>query len=207
MKSEKSAKSKKASQGKRTPEPKSKLRSNSGQESPNVAEAEKEVKNLGGRPSEFTQEKAAEFCKRVSQGRMVRDVCNDPDMPTSATFYKWLEGNEQFLKQYTRAKEIQADAMAADILRISDTADADNVCDEYGNIKPNHEWIARSKLRVDARKWLLSKMLPKKYGDKVEQTVIGDPEKPVHHKVDVDVKAMTPEQLKDFIRSETHGQK
>lgn len=206
MTSEKSTSKGKDAKGKakRTANASDELRGSEGQ-AQNDNDAKGQIKL--GRPSEYTEAKAAEFCKRVSEGRMVRDVCNDADMPSAATFYKWLENNESFLKQYTRAKDVQADAMAADILKISDTSDADNVCDEYGNIKPNHEWIARSKLRVDARKWLLSKMMPKKYGDKLEQTVVGDPEKPVHIKAEIDVKAMTPEQLKDFIRAETHGQK
>jgi len=123
-------------------------------------------------------------------------------MPTPATIYNWLNHHEDFLKQYARAKEMHADAMAEEILRIADTADADNVCDEYGNIKPNHEWIARTRLRVDARKWYLSKILPKKYGDKIEQTHVGDPEKPVHHQVDI--KSLSPDQVMDHIRRLTH---
>lgn len=205
MKDEKSTSKKTTkSKTKGTPDAGNELRQSEGENAPSEGQA---VKHPGGRPSEYTAEKASEFCRRVSGGRMVRDVCNDPDMPAAPTFYRWLETYDEFRKQYALAKEIQADAMAADILKISDTVDADNVCDEYGNIKPNHEWIARSKLRVDSRKWLLSKMLPKKYGDKVEQTIVGDAEKPLQIKQEIDIKSMTHDELKDFIRTETHGQK
>ncbi len=127
----------------------------------------------------YTPELGAEFCRRIIEGRMVRDVCSDPDMPSSRSFYAWLREYPELAEHYAVAKELQCDAIAADILKIADTADADNVVDEYGNIKPNHEWIARSKLRVDSRKWLLSKMLPKKYGDKIEQTIVGDSANPL----------------------------
>ena len=204
MSNEETAKGK--SKTKRTSKTSNELRQSPNQGQDASIQGQEQVKHPGGRPSEYTKEKAAEFCKRVANGRMVRDVCNDADMPAAPTFYRWLETYDEFRKQYARAKEIQADAMAADILKISDTSDADNVCDEYGNIKPNHEWIARSKLRVDSRKWLLSKMMPKKYGDKVEQTIVGDAEKPVHVKTEIDIKSMNVEQLKEFIRQQTHGE-
>lgn len=160
---------------------------------------------VGGRPSDYTPEIAAEFCRRIAEGRMVRDVCRDADMPSSATFYHWLDADSEFLKQYLRAKEIQSDSIVAEALEIADTKEADNVCDEYGNIKPNHEWIKRSELRVKTRQWIAARISPRKYGDKVEQTVIGDPERPVNHKHDVDVRGMTEEQLKGYIRDMTHG--
>jgi SHS2 domain-containing protein len=202
MSNEKANKGKSKAKG--TPKTSNELRQSSNQGQDASIQKQEQVKATIGRPSEYTEEKGAEFCKRVAGGRMVRDVCNDADMPAAPTFYRWLETHDDFRKQYARAKEIQADAMAADILKISDTSDADNVCDEYGNIKPNHEWIARSKLRVDSRKWLLSKMMPKKYGDKVEQTIVGDPERPQQHNHTVDIKAMNAEQLKEFIRQQTH---
>lgn len=156
--------------------------------------------------SHYTEEKATLFCDRIAGGRTVRSVCADEDMPTAKTVYTWLNENESFLKQYARAKELHADAMADQILEIADTADADNVCDEFGNIKPNHEWIARSKLRVDSRKWLLSKIMPRKYGDKVEQTLVGDPARPIHNmNENLDVSTMTNQERREFIHRACQG--
>lgn len=156
-----------------------------------------------GRPSKYTETLAAEFCQRLANGRTVRSICSDDDMPAAPTVYEWLNKYDFFSKLYARAKEIHADAIADECFKIADTADADTAFDEYGNPKPNHEYIQRSKLRIDTRKWYLAKIMPKKYGDKVEQTIIGDAEKPVHHKVDIS--AMTQDEVMEFIRSRTQG--
>lgn len=76
----------------------------------------------------------------------------------------WLAG---FPDQYARAKEAQADQMAEDILAIADDVAQDVTIGENGREVVNNEAIARSRLRVDARKWLASKMAPKKYGEKI----------------------------------------
>lgn len=72
---------------------------------------------------------------------------------------------------YARAKEQQAEAYVDEIMDISDDSQGDAFCDEYGNVKPNHEFISRSRLRVDTRKWFASKVLPKKYGDKLDPSI------------------------------------
>jgi hypothetical protein len=157
-----------------------------------------------GRPSKYTEAMAAEFCKRLADGRTVRSICSDEDMPVAQTIYSWLNAHPTFLEQYARAKEIHADAIADECFQIADTADADTAFDEYGNPKPNHEYIQRSKLRIDTRKWYLSKVLPKKYGDKIEQTIQGG-EKPVV--VQHDLTNATHAEVMDFIRQKTQGEK
>jgi len=74
----------------------------------------------------------------------------------------------------TRARERQADVLAGQILEISDDGTNDYVQTEDGEV-PNHEHIQRSRLRVDSRKWLASKLAPKKYGDKIDATPSGTP--------------------------------
>jgi hypothetical protein len=70
-------------------------------------------------------------------------------------------------EQYARAREAQADKFADDILQIADDGLNDSYKDDNGNTRTDQDVIARSRLRVDARKWLASKMAPKKYGDKL----------------------------------------
>ena len=84
-----------------------------------------------------------------------------------ATLAAYLSRPEN-VEQYARAREAQADKMAEDILQIADDGANDTYKDDKGNIMTDHDVVARSRLRVDARKWLASKMAPKKYGDKVE---------------------------------------
>lgn len=80
----------------------------------------------------------------------------------------WLDGSRpEFSEQYARAREAQADKLAEEALQIADDGRNDTYVDGDGNVKTDTEVIQRSKLRVDTRKWLASKMAPKKYGDKV----------------------------------------
>lgn len=74
----------------------------------------------------------------------------------------------EHIDQYARARESQADKMAEDILQIADDGLNDTYTDDSGNDRTNQDVIARSRLRVDARKWLASKMAPKKYGEKLD---------------------------------------
>ena len=119
--------------------------------------------------STYTAELATAICERIALGESVRLICADEDMPAQSTVYKWLEDNPAFTEQYTRARARQAEFMLDEILEIADDTTQDT---EYGDAGPkaNAEWISRSKLRVDARKWAMSKLAPKKYGDKLDLT-------------------------------------
>jgi transposase-like protein len=132
-----------------------------------------------GRPDEFTDEKADEICARIAEGESVRTICRDENMPATETFYRWLRKHESFRERYARAKEDQADALAEEILDISDDGTNDwmekrNQEGEVTGWQVNGEAVQRSKLRVDSRKWLAGKLKPKKYGDKIQQEISGD---------------------------------
>jgi hypothetical protein len=120
---------------------------------------------------------AAEICTRIGSGKSLRTICRADDMPGARTVYQWLAAHKDFAQQYARAREQQADALAEEILEIADDGTNDTQVTEDGAVLVNHDHIARSRLRVDARKWLASKMAPKKYGDKLE--LAGDPDNPV----------------------------
>lgn len=125
-----------------------------------------------GRPAIYTQELADEVCSRLADGDSLRTVCIADDMPSMTTVFKWLRENEEFAKQYARAKEESATALFEEIFDIADdgTNDWMEARDKEGNAigwRENGEALQRSRLRVDTRKWALSKLVPKKYGDKV----------------------------------------
>jgi hypothetical protein len=130
-----------------------------------------------GRPSTYSEATASLICERIADGESLRAICRDEAMPAKSTVFKWLSEERAFSDQYARAREAQADTMADEILEIADETAFDSIESEGGGLKPDSEWIARSRLRVDARKWLASKMAPKKYGDKI--THAGDPDAPV----------------------------
>ncbi|OZI26935.1 terminase [Bordetella genomosp. 9] len=103
------------------------------------------------------------------------------------TVMRWLADNAVFREQYARAREAQADKLAEEILSIADDGLNDTYVDDEGNKRTDHDVVARSRLRVDARKWLASKMAPKKYGDKIEH--VGNPEEPINMALTIKFKA------------------
>lgn len=126
-----------------------------------------------GRPSDYNEETAAELCARMVDGpRSLRSVCRDDDMPALATVFRWLERHESFREQYARACEARADADAEEIRDIADDGTNDWM-EKTGKEGEHLGWILngeavqRSRLRVDTRKWLMAKMKPKKYGERV----------------------------------------
>ena len=134
------------------------------------------------RPSEFTQETADIICERIADGESLRSICRDDAMPACSAVFRWLSLHKGFEEQYVRAREAQADALFDEILTISDDGFNDTYTDQDGNVRTNQDVIARSRLRVDARKWMAGKLRPKKYGDKLELS--GDPDRPLIHKIE-----------------------
>ena len=123
------------------------------------------AKKPRAQPVLYTEEVAAEFCERIAAGRVVAQVCRDPDMPHWRTVYKWMEQQPEFEAGVARAREIAAGILEAELLQIADETAFDTVETDHG-LKADKEWIARSKLRVETRQWLLQKTAPRLYGDK-----------------------------------------
>lgn len=125
---------------------------------------------LVARPSEYTPVIAERICTLIAQGKSKRAVAEMDDMPCRPTIDSWLLKHEQFADQYARACEQRAEMYAEEIVDISDRTDID------ANDK---------RVRIDARKWVASKLLPRAYGDSV--TLKGDKDNPLHVKA-VDLK-------------------
>lgn len=120
-----------------------------------------------GRPSSYTEEQADSICEHIASGKSLVSWCAQEGRPNYSTVTRWLEAHESFRNKYVRAREDQADYLAEEIVQIADDGLNDTYTDEEGNVRTNQDVIARSRLRVDARKWYASKLQPKKYGDKV----------------------------------------
>ena len=132
-----------------------------------------------GRPSDYSPEIADIICERIADGVSLREICRTEVMPSKAAVFRWLAAHADFRDQYARAREAQADALADELLDIADDGDNDWMerKGEDGQSlgwRENGEAIQRSRLRVDTRKWIASKLKPKKYGDKL--AVGGDEE-------------------------------
>lgn len=129
----------------------------------------------GGRPSTYTPELAAQLCKMLASGMSLRTACKEPDMPDMSTVFNWMRLHEGFSLQYMRAKEESADALVEEMLDIADDGtndwiEARGTNGEVYGWKENSEAIQRSRLRVDTRKWIASKLKPKRYGEKLALT-------------------------------------
>lgn len=106
-----------------------------------------------GRPTLFTEELANKICNDLAEGKSLRTICSDEKMPSRETVRLWLrdERHSEFLGQYARSREEQADHYADEIVEIADT----------------EEDAQRARVRIDARKWVASKLKARSYGDKV----------------------------------------
>ena len=134
-----------------------------------------EVNPKIGRPTIYSDDLAKLICSRIASGESVRSICQDEDMPAKASVMLWLiDGEHQFFSdQYAKARQIQAETLADELFDIADDGTNDWMKrtgkeGEEAYIL-NGEAVARSRLRVDTRKWFLSKVLPK-FADKPSES-------------------------------------
>jgi hypothetical protein len=128
-------------------------------------------KNKGGRPTIYSQEIADKICQRVATCSFgLKKLCTmHDDWPAMDTIYEWRYKIKEFSEQYAAAKLKQADYMAEEIVEIADEGRNDymeSLSDDDKGMgwKLNGEHVQRSKLRIDTRKWLAAKLLPRTYG-------------------------------------------
>lgn len=138
---------------------------------------------MAGRPTEYTQEIADYICSKLAEGMSLRAICRSDDVPHEATVRGWaVEDRNGFFTQYTRARDIGLDCMADEVQEIADNKEGD---------------VARDRLRFDSRRWYLSKMAPKRYGEKLAH-VGGDPatDEPIRQAHFLDTASLTDDQLR-----------
>ena len=117
------------------------------------------------RPDTYSQDKADEICTHIAQGKSLRSYCEKKGNAPLVTVRKWLGKYEDFRNQYARAREEQADFYADEIAEIADT-------------EPDPH---KARVRIDARKWIASKLKSKTYGDKVAHVGGGDDDNPIRY--------------------------
>lgn len=134
-----------------------------------------------GRHTSYTEELAKEICIRLSTGETLISICKTEGYPHYATIMRWLheksDFQQTFREKYARAREDQADFWADEIIEVADDAKYDwteRIAKGKATIVCDHEHVHRSQLRVDARKWIASKLKPKKYSEKFIQTIESD---------------------------------
>ena len=152
-----------------------------------VVAAEPPKKPPIGRPSDYSDQIAAQICTRIANGEALRQICMEEGMPVQSTVYLWLTKNPTFSEMYARAREDQADTLADEIQAIADEMPME-ITDEKGVSRFDSAYINWMRLRVDSRKWVAAKLKPRKYGDRVE--LAGDKNNPLHINAQVETKTL-----------------
>lgn len=124
-----------------------------------------------GRPSSYDPDLAIILCTEIStSNKSLKRICmEDEYLPDVSTVYRWIRDIDEFRNLYARAQEDRADYLAEEMLEIADDNTNDTIVTMQGEME-NKEWVNRSKLRVETRKWIASKLKPKKYGEKLDVT-------------------------------------
>ena len=139
----------------------------------------KQTKKKTGAPTIKTEKLLDDICAGIALGKSARAMCMEVGI-SQRVLWNWLATDEIFMQQYARAKERCADVYAEEIIEIADDSSGDIRVLEDGREVTDNEFVQRSRLRVDARKWYASKLVPKKYGDRItNEHEGGDPDKPI----------------------------
>ena len=107
----------------------------------------------------MTNEVQAEILKRISTGESLRKICSNDHLPNAKNVFSFIYTNDEFRNKYEASRREQAEWLGEEIVDIADNDTGDT---------------QRDRLRIDARKWVMSKMLPKKYSDKIDVDMGGE---------------------------------
>lgn len=143
----------------------------------------------------FSEEILNDILLQVSNGLSLAKVCAKDGYPSRTTFFDWVAERPAIAERYQVALTMRGELFADELIEISDDDKSDYYVDGEGRDRVDVENIQRAKLKVDTRKWIIARLIPKKYGDKLELS--GDKNNPIAHTVtNIDPKALTDEQLR-----------
>jgi hypothetical protein len=130
----------------------------------------------------FDSAVAAYVCEHLAEGKSLREICRerretDPTFPAESTVRSWVVDDiNGFAAQYARARDIGLDCLADEIREISDTPviGETETTKEWGTEVKKGDMLEHRRLQVDSRKWYLSKLAPKRYGDRIAHEHSGE---------------------------------
>lgn len=133
---------------------------------------------MGSKPNRpYDEAVAQEVCKRIASGEHLRAICNTKGIPGKDTLYGWMAKTPPFADAFARAREAQMNGWADEIIDIADDASTDYAerTGKGGEVEraPDPEVVARAKLRIDTRKFVMSKLAAATFGDKVSVNLTG----------------------------------
>lgn len=115
-----------------------------------------------------------DIIEQIEAGNSVKSILDKEGYPSRTTFYSWLNKSPERIELYKAATEIRADGIFDDMLVIADDRTNDRFLDAQGNVQQSMTAVNRARVQLDTRKWVLGRMNPKKYSDKLDITSGGD---------------------------------
>ena len=118
----------------------------------------------------YNSEIAKEICDELSTSiKGITELCyENPHWPTFKNVYRWMHAHEDFRQAYARAKAFQVELLVEEALKSAFRKDEDTIIDGNGNQKCDHEWVSRSRLKIDTIKWIACKLAPRVYGERIQ---------------------------------------
>jgi hypothetical protein len=156
-----------------------------------------ELHKPNGRPSEYNPDVGAAICERIASGESLKGICREENMPSHVAVLRWALTIPEFRNQYATAREMQAEILADELLEIADDGRNDwmEKQDQNGAMigwRENGEAMRRSQLRIETRKWVAAKLLPKRWGDKTTTEITGPDGSALSAQV-IDTRSLSPE--------------
>lgn len=144
-----------------------------------------EPKKTAGRPTKYTQKLADEIFEQMVGGKHIVEICNQEDMPSRSTVYRWMDDHPEFGTRIARAREGLADHVAWQILDMAE--------------KSTNETANADRVKLAAWQWHAARLSPKKYSDKMITEVSGPNGAPVQIETKtIDTSKLSPEELAAF---------
>ena len=139
-----------------------------------------------GRPSSYSDEFADAICERMLNGESLVQICKDPEMPSRASVYRWMETRPDFEAKCARAREGMADFLVDEIQDLADQTTEDNV--------------NSMKVKISTKQWRAMKMAPRIYGERSRTELTGADGGPIQVKATtIDARALS-EDMRDALK-------
>ena len=124
-----------------------------------------------GRPSTFTDDIFDQICSRMANGETLLKICRDDEMPDRATVLRWIAADDGKRRKYEAARKACVEYWSDQVLDVATDSTNDTIVDRKGRRGANHEWISRSRLRVETMFKLMRVIDPARYGDRLPEAV------------------------------------
>lgn len=116
------------------------------------------------RTSEETEAVARAIIERIRGGESLAELCRQQGLNFGNTWQRLSKPD--LFPEYEQAALARAHMWFEQLMQVADDSTGDTTPDGKGNMAA----VARARLQVDTRKWALSKLIPRQYGDTVALT-------------------------------------